>query len=95
MSIPNRSHVRTTVIAALTLIVGVLLTIAFTPQRSEGVAPPRTLEQRTVDGVCSQVVTGFGGEVWATPQGESQLRRVDRAQLGLTGCRTDPDPARR
>lgn len=95
MSIPNRSHVRTTVIAALALIVGVLLALAFTPQRSAGATPPATLEQRSVDGVCSQVITGFGGEVWATPLGESQLRRVDRASLGLTGCRVDPDPNRR
>lgn len=95
MNIPSRPAIRTALVAALALCLGVLLTLAFTPQRSEGVAPPRTLEQRTVDGVCSQVITGFGGEVWATPLGESQLRRVDRAQLGLTGCRTDPDPARR
>ncbi|MFD9829004.1 hypothetical protein ACFWXB_16150 [Tsukamurella tyrosinosolvens] len=90
MSIPNRSHVRTTVIAALALIVGVLLALSFTPQRTEGVAPPATVEQRSVDGVCSTVIIGFGGEIWAAPLGESQLRRVQRDQLGLTGCRVDP-----
>ncbi|MBS4102938.1 hypothetical protein [Tsukamurella paurometabola] len=86
----TRPVVRTGLIAALALIIGVLLTLAFTPQRSAGVAPPQSVEQRTVDGVCSQVITGFGGEVWAAQLGESKLRRVDRAQLGLTGCRTDP-----
>jgi hypothetical protein len=59
------------------------------------VAPPTTLEQRSVDGVCSTMIIGFGGEVWATPLGESQLRRVERASLGMTGCRIDPDPAHR
>lgn len=95
MSIFTRPVVRTTLVAALALIVGVLVTLAFTPQRSEGVAPPASLEQRSVDGVCSTVITGFGGEVWAAPLGESQLRRVQRDQLGLTGCRVDPDPNRR
>lgn len=95
MNIFARPLVRTGLIAALALCLGVLLTLAFTPQRSEGVAPPRTLEQRTVDGVCSQVVTSFDGLVWATPLGESQLHRVDPDQLGVTGCRVDPDPNRR
>lgn len=91
MNIFTRSHVRTALIAALALGLGVLLTLAFSPQRVEGVAPPATLEQRTVDGVCSHVVTGFDGTTtWAAPLGESQLKRADRASLGLTGCRTDP-----
>lgn len=95
MNIFARPLVRTGLIAALALAFGVLLALAFTPQRSAGVAPPATIEQRSVDGVCSTVITGFGGEVWATPLGDSQLRRVQRDQLGLTGCRVDPDPARR
>ncbi|QRY86090.1 hypothetical protein JVY00_08575 [Tsukamurella tyrosinosolvens] len=95
MSIVNRPVVRTSLIAALALTLGALLALAFTPQRSAGVPPPATLEQRSVDGVCSQVVTGFDGTTWAAPLGESQLKRVDRASLGLTGCRTDPDRARR
>ncbi|KXO98952.1 hypothetical protein [Tsukamurella pseudospumae] len=90
MNIFARPLVRTGLIAALALVIGVLLALTFTPQRSAGVPPPATLEQRSVDSVCSQVITGFGGEVWATPLGESQLRRVDRDQLGVTGCRTDP-----
>ncbi|MCA0159103.1 hypothetical protein LB823_23125 [Tsukamurella sp. M9C] len=73
-----------------------LLALAFTSQRSAGVAPPATVEQRSVDGVCSQVVTSFDSTTtWAAPIGESKLRRVDRDQLGLTGCRVDPDPNRR
>ncbi|QIP37996.1 hypothetical protein G9444_0752 [Rhodococcus erythropolis] len=96
MNIFTRPAVRTGLIAAPALIIGVLLALAFTPQQSAGVAPPATVEQRTVDGVCSQVVTSFDGTTtWAAPLGESQLRRVDRAQLGLTGCRVDPDPNRR
>ncbi|KXP12493.1 hypothetical protein AXK57_19635 [Tsukamurella pulmonis] len=96
MSIFTRPAVRTTLIAALALAIGVLLALAFTPQRPAGVAPPATVEQRSVDGVCSTVVTGFNSdEVWAAPLGESKLRRVDPDQLGVTGCRVDPDPNRR
>ncbi|BDD80279.1 hypothetical protein TPB0596_00420 [Tsukamurella pulmonis] len=95
MSIFTRPVVRTTLVAALALIIGVLLTLAFTPQRSEGVAPPRVVEQRSVDGVCSTVIIGFGGEVWAAPLGGGELKRVDRDRLGVTGCRVDPDPNRR
>lgn len=95
MSIFTRPVVRTTLVAALALIVGVLVTLAFTPQRSAGVAPPASVYQATVHGECSTIVSGFGGEVWAAPLGDSQLRRVDRDRVGLTGCRIDPDPNRR
>lgn len=96
MNILTRPAIRTGLIAALALVIGVLLTLAVTPQRSAGVAPPRVVEQRSVAGVCSVVVTGFNlDEVWAAPLGESQVRRVQRDQLGLTGCRIDPDPNRR
>ncbi|QQG95881.1 hypothetical protein HBE99_02540 [Mycobacteroides chelonae] len=71
-----------------------LVTLTFTPPRVQGVAPPAVAEQRSVDGHCSLVVTGYGGEVWAAPLGGGQLVRVDRSQVGLTGCRTDPDPSR-
>lgn len=86
---------RTTMIAALALGLGVLLTLAFTPPRVEGVAPPQVAEQRSVAGVCSLVITGYGGELWASPLGGGQLHRVDRDQVGVTGCRVDPDPNRR
>ena len=92
MSIFTRAAVRTALIAVLALVIGIVLTLVFTPHA--GTAPPQTLEQRTVNGVCSMVVTSFDGEMWAAPLGESRLVRVDRASLGLTGCRTDPDRAR-
>ncbi|CAJ1579756.1 hypothetical protein [[Mycobacterium] wendilense] len=89
---------RTTLAAALVAgvaVVTALVTLAFTPQRSEGVAPPHVAEQRSVAGVCSLVITGYGGELWAAPLGGGQLKRVDRDQVGVTGCRVDPDPNRR
>lgn len=82
------THAALAVVGAV--IATALVVLVFFPPRVEGVAPPASVEQRSVDGVCSLVVTGYGGEVWAAPLGESQLRRVDRAQLGLTGCRVDP-----
>lgn len=95
MTIFTRPYVRTGVIAALALAVGVLATLAFTPQRSAGAAPPQVVEQRSVAGACSTVVTSFDGAIWAAPLGGGQLKRVDRSEVGVTGCRTDPDPNRR
>lgn len=87
------THAALAVVGAV--IAAVLVTIQFFPPRVEGVAPPAVVEQRSVDGVCSLVVTGYGGEVWAAPLGGGQLHRVDHDQVGVTGCRTDPDPNRR
>lgn len=95
MNIFARPAIRTALVAALALVIGVLLALAFTPQRSAGAAPPQVVEQRSVGSVCSTVVTGYDGTMWAAPLGGGQLRRVDRDAVGLTGCRIDPDPARR
>lgn len=84
----------TTLVAALALALGVLLTLAFTPRHDEGVAPPQVAEQRSVAGVCSLVVTGYDGAMWAAPLGGGQVKPVDPAWVGVTGCRTDPDPSR-
>lgn len=83
------------------LVVGVvvataLVTYNFFPPRVEGVAPPASVYQASVDGVCSTVVHGFNSdEVWAGPLHGGELRRVDPRAVGVTGCRTDPDPSRR
>lgn len=90
-----RTGVRTSVIAALALAVGVLATLAFTPHRAEGVPPPASVYQASVGGTCSTVVRGFNpDDVWAAPLHGGQLVRVDPAAVGVTGCRVDPDPNR-
>ncbi|EUA41834.1 hypothetical protein MAHJHV65_38280 [Mycobacterium avium subsp. hominissuis] len=68
---------RTTLIAALALGLGVLLTLAFTSPRSDGVAPPAAVAHRMVGPECQVAVVGFDGRTWSTEQGSQQLRRVD------------------
>lgn len=98
MHIFTRPHVRTALVALGAMVAGALIALSFTLppfQSKAGAAPPRVVEQRSVGGVCSTVVTGYGGELWAAPLGGGQLVRVDPAAVGLTGCRVDPDPNRR
>lgn len=54
-----------------------LVTLAFTPQRSEGVAPPAAVAHRMVGPECQLSVAAFDGRTWSTEQGSQQLRRVD------------------
>ncbi|WP_170092306.1 hypothetical protein [Mycobacteroides abscessus] len=69
---------RTGLIAALALVIGVLLALAFTPPRVEGVAPPAAVAHRTAaDGACQVAVLGFDGKLWQAEHGSEQLRRVD------------------
>lgn len=88
------THVALLVIGAV--IATALVTLTFTPQRSEGVPPPASVYQASVGGTCSTVVRGFNpNDVWAAPLHGGQLVRVDPAAVGVTGCRVDPDPNRR
>lgn len=68
---------RTTLVAALALALGVLLTLAFTPRHEEGVAPPAAVAHRMVGPECQLSVVGFDGRTWTAEQGSQQLRRVD------------------
>ncbi|OBK09603.1 hypothetical protein A5637_29240 [Mycolicibacterium fortuitum] len=68
---------RTTLVAALALALGVLVTLAFFPPRSEGVAPPAAAAHRMVGNECQVAVVGFDGRTWSAKQGSQQLRRVD------------------
>ncbi|MBF6387100.1 hypothetical protein IU444_23525 [Nocardia farcinica] len=68
---------RTTLVAALALALGVLLTLAFTPRHEEGVAPPAAVAHRVVGNECQLSVVGFDGRTWSAEQGSQQLRRVD------------------
>lgn len=68
---------RTTLIAALALALGVLLTLAFTPRHEEGVAPPAAAAHRMVGNECQLSVVGFDGRTWTAAPGDQQLRRVD------------------
>lgn len=68
---------RTTLIAALALALGVLLTLAFTPRHEERVAPPAAVAHRMVGPECQVAVVGFDGRTWSAEQGSQQLRRVD------------------
>lgn len=68
---------RTTLIAALALALGVLLTLAFTPRHEDGVAPPAAAAHRMVGNECQVAVVGFDGRTWSAEQGSQQLRRVD------------------
>lgn len=67
---------RTTLIAALALAIGALVTLAFFPPRSEGVAPPAAAAHR-IDGACQLSVVGFDGKQWTAAAGSEELRRVD------------------
>lgn len=68
---------RTTLVAALALALGVLLTLAFTPRHEEGVAPPAAAAHRMVGNECQLSVVGFDGRTWTAAPGDQQLRRVD------------------
>lgn len=68
---------RTTLVAALALALGVLLTLAFTPRQGEGVAPPAAAAHRMVGNECQLSVVGFDGRTWTAAPGDQQLRRVD------------------
>lgn len=68
---------RTTLVAALALTLGVLLTLAFTPRHEERVAPPAAVAHRMVGPECQVAVVGFDGRTWSAVPGEQQLRRVD------------------
>lgn len=88
------THVTLLVIGAV--VATALVTYNFFPRHEDGVAPPASVYQASVDGVCSTVVHGFNSdEVWAGPLHGGELRRVDPRAVGVTGCRTDPDPSRR
>ncbi|MFN6549515.1 hypothetical protein ACP6C7_04035 [Mycolicibacterium septicum] len=68
----------TTLVAALALALGVLLTLAFTPGHDEGVAPPAAVSYRANgDGACQVTVLGYDGRLWMADQGSDALRRVD------------------
>lgn len=68
---------RTTLIAALALAIGALVTLAFFPPRSEGVAPPAAAAHRMVGNECQVAVVGFDGRTWSAAPGDQQLRPVD------------------
>lgn len=68
---------RTTMIAALALAIGALVTLAFFPPRSEGVAPPAAAAHRMVGNECQVAVVGFDGRTWSAAPGDQQLRPVD------------------
>ncbi|GAB19447.1 hypothetical protein GOEFS_086_00160 [Gordonia effusa NBRC 100432] len=68
---------RTTIVAALALTLGVLLTLAFTPRHEEGVAPPAAVAHRMVGNECQLSVVAFDGRTWSAAAGDQQLRRVD------------------
>ncbi|SKE70812.1 Uncharacterised protein [Mycobacteroides abscessus subsp. massiliense] len=68
---------RTTLVAALALALGVLLTLAFTPRHEDGVAPPAAVAHRVVGNACQLSVVAFDGRTWTAAPGDQQLRRVD------------------
>ncbi|RFZ20347.1 hypothetical protein VIMS_00998 [Mycobacterium marinum] len=68
---------RTTLVAALALALGVLLTLAFTPRHEEGVAPPAAVAHRVVGNACQLSVVAFDGRTWSAAPGDQQLHRVD------------------
>ena len=69
------THVALLVVGAV--VATALVTLAFTPQRSEGVAPPAAVAHRMVGPECQLSVVGFDGRTWSTQQGSQQLRPVD------------------
>lgn len=68
---------RTTLVAALALALGVLLTLAFTPRHEGEVAPPAAVAHRMVGPECQLSVVGFDGRTWTAAPGDQNLHRVD------------------
>ncbi|QZT56246.1 hypothetical protein [Mycolicibacterium austroafricanum] len=68
---------RTTLVAALALALGVLLTLAFTPRHDEGVAPPAAVAHRMVGPECQLSIVAFDGRTWTAAPGDQNLHRVD------------------
>lgn len=58
------------------------------PPHREAAGPPATvIRGAAVDGDCGIVVTGFDGSVWVAPYNGGELKKVDPAVVGPTGCK--------
>lgn len=80
-----------TMVAAVIVAVAMGVWLVLDPPRGEAAGPPATVTRGAdVDGRCSIVVSGFDGSVWAAPYNGGELRRIDPAAVGPTGCKTVP-----
>lgn len=79
-----------TMMAALILAAACAVSLFVSPPREVAGPPAMATRGADVNGRCSIVVSDFDGSVWAAPYNGGELKKVDPAAVGPTGCKTVP-----